>query len=228
MQVKIRPHDKTQNRLISVRLRGMAAAPALVLGLALPSCGSSAPARHPARSAASRTTASAASFEGPVIAQPAPEPPLALRDYLGHEVRISSYLGRAVLLTFIYTHCPDTCPLIVSNLHNALGLLGPNARNVQIVAVSTDPKGDTPRAVADFLARREMTGRMKYLIGSRRQLTPIWRSWGISSTNATAGDVVAHTALVYGISASGKVTTVYPANFAPAEIAHDVPLLAKQ
>jgi len=37
---------------------------------------------------------------------------------------------------------------------------------------------------------------------------------------------VSHSALVYGISASGRLTTVYPANFEPAEIAHDVPRLA--
>lgn len=227
MQGQISPPEKKRNMWIAVQLRGLTAAPALVLGLALASCGNSAPARHPVRSAASRTTASKASYEGPVLAQPASEPPLALRDYLGHEVNLSRYRGRAVLLTFIYTHCPDTCPLIVSNLHNALGLLGPNAGKVRIVAVSTDPKGDTPRAVADFLAHRGMTGRMEYLIGSRTQLMSIWRSWGVSATNATAGDVVAHTALVYGISASGKVTTVYPANFTPAEVAHDVTLLAK-
>jgi hypothetical protein len=32
---------------------------------------------------------------------------------------------------------------------------------------------------------------------------------------------------VYGISATGKIMTAYPANFAPAEIAHDVPILAR-
>lgn len=38
--------------------------------------------------------------------------------------------------------------------------------------------------------------------------------------------LVAHSALVYGINASGKLTTVYPASFAPSQIAHDVPKLA--
>ena len=39
-------------------------------------------------------------------------------------------------------------------------------------------------------------------------------------------DQVEHSALIYGISGSGKVTTLYPANFKPAQIVHDVPLLA--
>jgi protein SCO1/2 len=79
--------------------------------------------------------------------------------------------------------------------------------------------------VANFLARRGMTGRMEYLVGTRPELVPVWRSWGISASNPTAQDEVNHSALVYGITASGKVTTVYPSNFTPKDIAHDVPLL---
>ena len=79
---------------------------------------------------------------------------------------LSQFRGKAVLLTFIYDHCPDVCPLIVSNLHNALVKLGPEASKVQIVAVSVDPKGDTPATVKHFIAVHEMTGKMQYLIGS--------------------------------------------------------------
>ena len=163
-----------------------------------------------------------------MLANPAPEPPLVAHDYLGHAVNLRSYRGRAVLLTFIYTHCPDVCPLIVSNLHNALMMLGSAASKLQIIAVSTDPKGDTPAAVANFLAPREMTGRMEYVVGSRAQLAPIWRAWGVSVSHPTAQDEVAHSAVVYGITASGKVMTAYASNFTPAQIAHDVPLLAAE
>jgi protein SCO1/2 len=160
------------------------------------------------------------------LQNPAPAPDIALHDYLGRRVDLASYHGKAVLLTFIYTHCPDTCPLIVATLHNALTLLGRHASQAQIVAVSTDPKGDTRAAISAFLARREMTGRMEYLVGSRSALTPVWRAWGVSVSNPTSQDEVNHTALVYGITGSGKVTVVYPANFTPRDIAHDVPLLA--
>ena len=59
------------------------------------------------------------------------------------------------MLAFIYTHCPDVCPLIVAKLHNALLRLGSQAAKVQVVAVSVDPKGDTPETVKAFLAARE-------------------------------------------------------------------------
>jgi protein SCO1/2 len=192
--------------------------------VALSACGGSS-GQKGATSSAPRSSGQPASYAGPTLQHPAPAPPLALRNYLGGRVDLRSYLGHAVLLTFIYTHCPDVCPLIVSNLHNALAQLGPEASKVRIVAVTTDPKGDTRAAVANFLARRGMTGRMEYLVGSRAELVPVWRAWGISVTNPTAQDEVNHSALVYGITASGKVTTIYPSNFTPKDIAHDVPLL---
>jgi protein SCO1/2 len=167
-----------------------------------------------------------ANFAG-IEATPAKaSPPLKLRDSLGKQVELAQYRGKAVLLTFIYTHCPDVCPLIVANLHNALALLGRRASDVRIVAVSADPKGDTSKAIASFLAQRDMTGRLEYLVGSRATLVRVWRAWGIKVSNPTNHDGVAHSSLVYGITASGKVTTVYPSNFTPAGLAHDVPLLA--
>ena len=54
----------------------------------------------------------------------APAPPLALHNYLGQPVNIDSYRGKAVLVTFLYTNCPDVCPLITSNLRVALNLMG--------------------------------------------------------------------------------------------------------
>src|SRR5439155_12959591 len=106
---------------------------------------------------------------------------------------------------------------------------GDQAKNLQIIAVSVDPKGDTPKTVKAFLKNHQMTGRMEYLIGSRPQLEAVWHNWNIISKSAPSGkspDAVEHSALIYGISGSGKITTLYPSNFKPGEIVHDVPLLA--
>jgi protein SCO1/2 len=202
--------------------------------LAVAGCGgSSAPSSAGASGRTGTTTSPAPTahssrvvYDGPTLQTPALAPPIVLQDYLGHRVDTAAYRGKAVLLTFIYTHCPDVCPLIVASLHNTLARLGGHASEVRIVAVSTDPKGDTRKAISSFLARREMTGRMEYLVGSRRTLIPVWRAWGINVSKPTAQDEVNHSALVYGITASGKVTTVYASNFTPAELAHDIPRLA--
>ena len=175
----------------------------------------------------SAAPAKAAKLDAPAELQPpAPSPDFALRDSTGKLVRLSQFKGKAVLLTFIYDHCPDVCPLIVGNLHNALLRLGSQASKVQIVAVSVDPKGDTPRTVKAFLAAHEMTGRMEYLIGSLKQLAPVWKSYGVAVQGTPDSREVSHTAFVYGITASGKRRALYPSNLQPDWIVHDVPILA--
>ncbi|HET8565773.1 MAG TPA: SCO family protein [Solirubrobacterales bacterium] len=179
----------------------------------------------------SGTTATAGQpqFSGAEASPPQEEAPLSLHNYLGEPVDLKEFRGKAVLVTFIYTHCPDVCPLIVSHIKTALALLGPKARDVQVVAVSTDPRGDNRRTVTAFLREHGMTARMKYLIGSRGELGRVWKDWNIVAKPATAGrDLVEHSALIYGIGADGKVTTLYPANFKPSQLVHDVPLLAQE
>jgi protein SCO1 len=167
-------------------------------------------------------------FSGSLASPAAPEPPLSLRNYKGERVNIAQYKGKAVLLTFLYTKCPDVCPLIASNLGVALNAMGPQkASKVQVIAVSVDPRGDTPKAVAVFLRRHGVAGRMQYLIGSAPELARVWKAWGVGSErDAQQPQLVNHSGLVYGLSAQGKVTTLYAANFTPQEITHDVPLLA--
>jgi protein SCO1/2 len=167
-------------------------------------------------------------YSGSLASPAAPEPPLSLRNYKGERVNIAQYKGKAVLLTFLYTKCPDVCPLIASNLGVALNAMGSQkASKVQVIAVSVDSRGDTPKAVAVFLKRHGVAGRMQYLIGSAHELARVWKAWGVGSErDAQSPELVNHSGLVYGVSAQGKVTTLYAANFTPQEVAHDAPLLA--
>jgi hypothetical protein len=57
----------------------------------------------------------------------------------------------------------------------------------------------------------------------------VWRTWGVTAEPAAANpELIEHWSATYGISASGRITTLYPANFKPDQIVHDVPLLAQQ
>jgi len=186
-------------------------------------CGSSSPAKAKAARPDPSQLQAAGVLE-PVTAAP----PLALHNSLGQPVNIDSYRGKAVLVTFIYTHCPDVCPLITSNLRVALNLMGPQlAKGTQVIAVSVDPKGDTRKTVTKFLAAHEMTGRMQYLIGSAHELAAVWKAWGVGAERDVGHpDLVEHTGIVYGITGSGKRMAVYSADFKPADVAHDAPILA--
>lgn len=58
-------------------------------------------------------------------------------------VTADTYRGKAVLLYFGYTHCPDECPTTLANLTKVLHDLGPRAKDVRVLFVSVDPKRDT-------------------------------------------------------------------------------------
>ena len=138
-----------------------------------------------------------------------------------------SYRGKAVFVTFLYTHCPDVCPLMTAELHNTLERLGPaRSKHLQIVAISVDPHRDSRQAVAHFVDEHGMSGRMKYLIGDTHELARVWEAWNVGSEpDSVNPEFVAHSALIYGIGASGRLTTIYPSNFKPAQIVHDLPKL---
>lgn len=175
----------------------------------------------------SPATPTTARYAAPTVLRPArPAPDFTLHDAAGRTVRLSQLRGRAVLLTFVYARCPDVCPLMVGKLRAALARLGPRARGARVVAVSVDPRGDTPALVRAFVARHGMRGRMSYLIGSRAALAPVWKAYGIGVAGTPEQREVGHSALVTGITAAGRLQTLYPPTFSVAAVAHDVPLLA--
>src|SRR2546428_545236 len=95
------------------------------------------------------------------------------------------------------------------------------------VAVAGCGSSEPPKTFADSLAKHQVTGKMRYLIGARKALEKVWLRWGIvAKPDPKTPNAVEHSGLVYGIAASGKITTLYPANFKPADIVHDVPILA--
>src|SRR2546421_1938569 len=97
----------------------------------------------------------------------------------GRAVSLSSQRGQVVALTFLYTTCPDVCPLTATRFKAAQADLGGDANRVTFVAVSVDPDRDTPKAVQDFSAAHGLASNWFYLIGGRAQLSPVWASYGI-------------------------------------------------
>lgn len=141
----------------------------------------------------------------------------ALRDERGREVRLSDSRGQVTVLTFAYTTCEDTCPLQVQSIRGALDEAG--ARDVSVLAVSVDPEGDTPSRARRFLSRERMTGRMRFLLGSRAELAPVWRHYGIQPQ----GEGFEHSAYVLLVDAAGRQRVGHPiGRLTPEGLAHDL------
>jgi protein SCO1/2 len=78
-------------------------------------------------------------------------PDFRLTDHNGKERTLADFRGKAVVLFFGYTHCPDVCPTTLSDMANALKALGPDGQRVQVLFVTVDPRRDTPELLKNYV-----------------------------------------------------------------------------
>jgi len=74
-----------------------------------------------------------------------------LTDHTGKVRTLADFKGKAVVMFFGYTHCPDVCPTTLSDLAQALNLLGKDADKVQVLFVTVDPARDTQALLATYV-----------------------------------------------------------------------------
>jgi protein SCO1 len=189
----------------------------LLLVAVLAGCGSS--------KAAKTTTAPAKRFAGGELTPPKTAPPIALHDADGTPITLAGERGRYVLVTFIYTHCPDVCPLITQNLNAALRGIGASARKrVRVLAVSVDPAGDTSKAVNAYAREKHLFPQFKYLIGTRIELRRVWKAWHVLAVE-TKPDLVDHVAYTALIDTNGKERVLYDSSVHATQVVHDLRVL---
>jgi protein SCO1/2 len=161
-------------------------------------------------------------FMGPTIPPGFSGPDFRLRDESGKRVTLSQFRGRPVILTFLYSTCRDTCPATAGVIRQSLDSLG---RDVPALAVSVDPKGDTPFHVRRFLLEQRVLGRLRYLTGARSRLAPVWKGWGIHPQ--TSG--VEHTAFTFLLDRDGRPRVGYgPQSIGTGAMTHDLRVLLAQ
>lgn len=156
-----------------------------------------------------------------------PAPDFRLTDQSGKLVSLSQFKGEPVVLTFLYSHCPDVCPLTAEKLHTVMLSLGGNAQHVAVLAVSVDPKGDTPASVVNFSKVHHMLNYWHYLIGSESQLSPVWSAYSMYASAATA-NTVNHSTALYVIDKQGKERAFLSDSFAPSQLTTDLNILLKE
>jgi protein SCO1 len=74
-----------------------------------------------------------------------------LTEHTGQKRSLADFRGRVVTLFFGYTQCPDVCPTTMAKLSETMKLLGDDARLVQGLFMTVDPKRDTPQVLAQYV-----------------------------------------------------------------------------
>ena len=188
------------------------------------------------------------SFNGTPLRETAPAPDFALADQFGDPVALADMRGKAVALAFLFTNCPDVCPVVTTQLKLLHNELGADADSVEFVAVSVDPERDDPQAAMRYLERWDVAGEWRYLTGDRADLEPVWKAYHIApviddpraaarisrgATDALRSQIaerysVLHSAPVYLIDPKGARRAVFTPPLDVAEMAADIRALLRE
>ena len=141
-------------------------------------------------------------------------------------VTLSALRGRVILVTFLYTSCYDICPLTAETIRGARDRLGNSATDVAFLAVSVDPKGDTPETTRRFVQDHRVEGTLRYLIGSQAALARVWQAYGIAQAVSTRD--VLHSDVIYLIDKSERGRVLLHSDVAPETLASDLSILLKE
>jgi protein SCO1 len=145
----------------------------------------------------------------------------ALRDQSGKLVSLTGQHGHFAIITFLYTNCPDVCPLIASNLGQAQRQLAGDGTKVSVLGVSVDPKRDTPAAVRQFIRSHRLSPDFHYLTGTRTQLAKVWKAYGILVRPGKL-DTVDHAAYEMLVDPKGRARLIYNPTVKAADVVHDI------
>jgi protein SCO1 len=157
----------------------------------------------------------------PVIG-PAPNFTLTSQD--GKPVALADLRGKVVAVTFIYTECPDICPMLTQKMVQVQDELGADfGKKVAFVSISLDPEHDTPDVLKDYA---QFWGAKpdgwSFLTGSLEAVRDVTRRYGVFFTKQEDGSVE-HSQLTTLVDADGRMRVQYlGARFDPEEFRQDL------
>jgi protein SCO1/2 len=149
------------------------------------------------------------SVRGSELNPPLVAPGFSLHDQNGRTVTLAQQRGDWVIVTFLYTHCPDVCPIIAGKLNAALRTPAAKRARLRVIAVSVDPRRDTPAAVAEYVKVRSLLPTFHYLIGSHAQLARVWHAYHIAVLPSANDTTVTHQAIEFLIDPQGRERLIY-------------------
>ena len=133
-----------------------------------------------------------------------PAPSFSLIDQTAKKFNFKPANGKVVLVTFVYTTCPDVCPLFSAHFAAIQRALGEEKRDdYLLLSISTDPKRDTPAKMQAYAqAFKADVKHWHFLTGSQKDLADVWKHFGVNVKDHGNGQIQ-HTNLTTLIDARG-------------------------
>jgi len=139
-----------------------------------------------------------------------PAPEFKLTDQDGNQLALKKLRGKVVVVTFIYTSCTDTCPLLTAKMAGLQLRLGAAfGPQVFFISISVDPEHDTPRVLKAYAqAHHANTAGWAFLTGTTAEIRNTAKHYGIYYKKMLHGDVD-HTFLTSLIDHKGMLRVQY-------------------
>lgn len=147
--------------------------------------------------------------------------PFQLVDQNGAPTTEKVLKGKWSAVFFGFTYCPDVCPGTLQGLAAATELLGPDAKDLQIVFISIDPERDTVAQMKSYLSADYVPKSTIGLTGTQAQVDAAAKAYKVyyAKVGAGPGYTMDHSTAIYLMNPKGRFKTVIPYNQPPADIA---------
>ena len=180
--------------------------------------------------AASARSAYAAPNERARLPTIGPAPPFALTSSNDQRVALSDLRGKVLALTFVFTTCSNSCPILTATMADIGRALGSDfGPRVAFVAISVDPLNDTPARLRGYAAahRADVPGWL-FLTGAPGDTDVVVRRYGAYAKKSASGSVD-HLFLTSLIDRAGMLRVQYlGVNFDPREMQRDLQMLLRE
>jgi protein SCO1/2 len=165
------------------------------------------------------------SFQGGELKPTSSAAQIELTDQNGQPFSLQAQEGKAVLLYFGYTTCPDACPTTLSDWVEVKRLLGDKADKVEFVMVTVDPERDTQAKLLDYMSFFDPS--FYGLTGDQATITTIEQNYGIVAVKdpiegSATGYLMTHTTSFWVVDPDGKLRLTYALGTDPEVVAKDL------
>lgn len=151
----------------------------------------------------------------------------SIKDHNGQPRKLEDFRGKAVVVFFGYTHCPDVCPTTMSEMASVMQQLGPLADRVQVLFVTVDPERDTPELLSKYVPAFDP--RFLGLVGDKAETEKIAKDFRVFYQKVPGKEpgsyTMDHTAGSYVFDPQGRIRLFVRHGQGAEPIAHDLKLL---
>lgn len=148
-------------------------------------------------------------------------PSFSLTNVDGSRVTAEHLRGSVLLLTFMYTHCSGTCPLVTERVKKIADRLQDQhvlGKNVKLVSISFDPARDTPRWLKTYSEAVGVNSKSwMFLSGTPEETALLLKRYDFEAKREPTGDYD-HVSRVYLIDAAGRIRQIYSLGFLDEEL----------